>query len=212
MAHISLLHPVGHTARVTQYFGVNPQIYKKFRLAGHNGLDYGVSIGTRVKAAEKGRVNKTGFDSAGYGNYIKLDHDNGRYQTLYAHLSSYAVNTGQTVERGEIIGYTGNTGFSTGPHLHFELRIPSQKIPGYPNGEQNPLPHFAAVGPEPDPIVIVPPGYVRVTAPAGLHVRTEPRMTGTIVGTAPYGTAMKKDGVVGEWVAVIVYVHNSWVK
>ena len=215
MARISLLHPLGPHARVTQYFGGNPHIYKQFGLAGHNGIDYGASVGTKIKAAEEGRVIKVGSDANGYGNYVKLGHDNRRYQTLYAHLSSYSVSQGRNVKRGEIIGYTGNTGFSTGPHLHFELRIPGQQLVGYPNGEQNPIPHFAAVqtGPSsPIPAPISPPGYVQVTAPAGLHIRTEPRMTGKIIGTAPYGTQFKKDGEQGDWIAIICYAHKSWIK
>ena len=214
MARISLFYPVGHTARITQRFNENPGVYKKFKLAGHNGLDYGVSSGTPVKAAEAGKVKKVSFDPDGYGNYVHLEHDNGRFETLYAHLSSYTTGVGRTVKRGETIGYSGNTGFSTGPHLHFELRVPTQKRPGYPRGAQDPMPHFAAVGSgyvPPGPVT-VPSGYVKAIAPAGLHIRQKPNMSGKIVGTLPNGMVVKKDGVRGEWVAIILYVHSSWIE
>ncbi|HYC83526.1 MAG TPA: peptidoglycan DD-metalloendopeptidase family protein [Candidatus Paceibacterota bacterium] len=90
---------------------------------GNNGIDIGASIGTDVYAALPGQVlvaRSSGWNG-GYGNYVVIRHANG-VQTLYSHLSSVAVRVGQTVERGEGIGTVGNTGRSTGPHLHFEVR------------------------------------------------------------------------------------------
>ncbi len=116
------------TVRITQYFGntsfatANPQIYKS---GSHPGVDFGASIGTQVKAAMTGVVVGSGnMDLAGggrcraYGKWIMVKHANG-LSTLYAHLSLIGVTTGQTVVTGETIGYSGNTGASTGPHLHF---------------------------------------------------------------------------------------------
>ncbi len=88
----------------------------------HYGIDLAMPIGTPVKAADKGMVTLAG--SAGnYGIMIKIDHGNGEYVTVYAHLSRTAVSVGDVVEQGQVIGYSGNTGRSTGPHLHFEIRV-----------------------------------------------------------------------------------------
>ncbi len=91
---------------------------------GHNGVDFGAPIGTQVYAALDGVVTLVrggnGWNG-GYGNYIVVKHKNGT-QTLYAHLNSISVDKGQTVTRGQSIARSGNTGQSTGPHLHFEVR------------------------------------------------------------------------------------------
>lgn len=87
-------------------------------------VDFGAPVGTTVKASAKGVVTlaKGGGDyNGGYGNYIIIKHPSG-VQTLYAHLSSVNVDVGDTVDQGEMIGKSGNTGRSTGPHLHFEVR------------------------------------------------------------------------------------------
>lgn len=91
---------------------------------GHNGVDFGAPIGTTVYAAMSGVVTLTrsgGGWNGGYGNYIVIKHANG-VQTLYAHLDSVSVNKGDNVNKSDVIGRSGNTGKSTGPHLHFEVR------------------------------------------------------------------------------------------
>lgn len=126
-----LKYPIGTKAsdiRVTQYFGntsfatKNPQIYKS---GTHPGMDFAASVGTPVRASLSGTVVGSGdMDLAGggrcraYGRWIMLKHANG-LSTLYAHLSVIGVSMGQQVSTGEIIGYSGNTGATTGPHLHF---------------------------------------------------------------------------------------------
>ncbi len=87
----------------------------------HPGIDIGVGTGTPIHAAASGRVIVAGY-SGGYGNLIVIDHGNGS-ATAYAHQSSLAAAVGQQVSQGEVIGYVGSTGFSTGPHLHFEVRV-----------------------------------------------------------------------------------------
>lgn len=87
----------------------------------HTGLDMAIATGTPVKACDEGRVIYAGWNRSGYGNLIKVDHGNG-YQTWYAHLSKIYVKNGEIVGKGEVIGAVGNTGFSTGPHLHLEIR------------------------------------------------------------------------------------------
>ncbi len=111
--------------KITQYFGntsfstKNPQIYSS---GTHNGVDFVASIGTPVKASLRGIVSGAGNTDVNscrsYGKWIMIKHSNG-LSTLYAHLSLISVVAGQEVSTGEIIGYSGNTGISTGPHLHF---------------------------------------------------------------------------------------------
>ena len=87
----------------------------------HPGLDIGAGMGTPIKAAAAGRVIVAAY-SGGYGNLVVIDHGNG-IATAYAHQSQIAVSVGQQVGQGQVIGYVGSTGFSTGPHLHFEVRV-----------------------------------------------------------------------------------------
>ena len=96
----------------------------------HSGLDIGVPMGTPIKAAEAGYVAKVAMGTKWYGNYIMIIHSN-NLSTLYAHLSSVEVANDQYVTRGQVIGHSGSTGFSSGPHLHFEVRtngIPSDPL------------------------------------------------------------------------------------
>lgn len=112
---------------VTQNFGNTA--FSKTTLAyngqGHNGIDFRASIGTRVKSAGSGIVAGIGdtditCPGASYGKWVMITHTNG-LSTLYAHLSLIKVSKGQNVETGEILGYSGNSGYSTGPHLHFTV-------------------------------------------------------------------------------------------
>jgi murein DD-endopeptidase MepM/ murein hydrolase activator NlpD len=88
--------------------------------SGHNGLDFGVVVGTPVKTTMDGKVIHAGWNNQGYGNLVIVE--NGEYRTYYAHLSSIPVSVGDTVRAGTTIGLSGNTGNSTGPHLHYEIR------------------------------------------------------------------------------------------
>lgn len=87
---------------------------------GHIGLDLAVPTGTPVKATMDGKVIYAGWNNQGYGNLVIIQ--NGEYKTYYAHLSSIPVAVGATVTSGSTIGLSGNTGNSTGPHLHYEIR------------------------------------------------------------------------------------------
>ncbi len=94
----------------------------------HGGTDIGASYGSSIYAADSGTVVRSSDGwNGGWGNYVMIDHGNGM-QTLYAHMSSRAVSVGQTVSRGQTIGYVGSTGMSTGPHLHFEMYINGSRI------------------------------------------------------------------------------------
>ncbi len=87
----------------------------------HSGIDIGADEGEAICAAKSGRVIFSGT-ADGYGNYIKIDHGGG-LETAYGHCSVLAANVGDEVERGQTIAYVGSTGNSTGPHLHFEVKI-----------------------------------------------------------------------------------------
>ena len=93
----------------------------------HPGQDFAAKIGTPVYATADGVVEKTESSFHGYGNNIIIDHGFG-YKTLYGHLNGFAVREGQKVKRGATIGYVGNTGMSTGPHLHYEVIKNGEKI------------------------------------------------------------------------------------
>jgi murein DD-endopeptidase MepM/ murein hydrolase activator NlpD len=86
----------------------------------HEGIDLGVPTGRPIGSAAPGRVTYAGWMS-GYGNTVMVDH--GSLVTLYGHQSRIAVHVGQSVARGQVIGYVGSTGNSTGPRLHFEVRV-----------------------------------------------------------------------------------------
>lgn len=92
--------------------------------AGHSGLDISAPEGTPILAANGGPVLYSGWNSWGYGNAVVIGH--GPFSTLYGHMSSTAVACGNTVSAGQVIGYVGSTGNSSGPHLHFEIRFQNQ--------------------------------------------------------------------------------------
>ena len=103
----------------------------------HTGVDFGAPTGTRVKATGEANVVFAGR-KGGYGNLVILRHSNG-FETYYAHLSAFAsgIRTGRSVNQGDVIAYVGSTGASTGPHLHYEVRIAGRpqnpmaiKLPG----------------------------------------------------------------------------------
>ena len=110
--------PVPSCTYLTSRFGlrVHP-VYGTTK--SHTGIDIGAESGATIVAADGGTVTMAGVNS-GYGNCVMIDHGNG-YKTLYGHMSSIAVSNGQTVSKGDTIGYVGSTGISTGPHCHFEV-------------------------------------------------------------------------------------------
>lgn len=93
----------------------------------HEGIDYATPVGTEILASADGTVQLVGNLTVGYGKYIKLSHAGGMV-TIYAHLSQVFVRMNQSVKQGDVIGLSGNTGNSTGPHLHFEMRRNGIKI------------------------------------------------------------------------------------
>ncbi len=112
--------------RIASGFGyrVDP-IYKTVKL--HAGLDFAAPLGTPIYATANGTVTVAGNTGNGYGNHVVINHGYG-YETLYGHMSRIKVHSGQPVKRGEVIGWVGSTGKSTGPHCHYEVHKNGQKI------------------------------------------------------------------------------------
>jgi hypothetical protein len=190
-----LLRPVDLRFPVTQRFGENPQYYEPTN--GHNGIDYGVPEGTFVRAAADGVVSRAELDTAtavnstaGYGYHLRVQHPDGS-TTIYGHLveGGILVSTGQNVKMGEMIGLSGNTGRSTGPHLHFELRTS--------------IAITTSIDPEPLIINEIPPEaglfYVTVT-PEGdlLRIRMGPSTERKRIKTLHAGDKVKVLGIAGN--------------
>ncbi len=122
--------PAPGYSTITSKYGmrVHP-ILKTHRV--HSGTDIAMPTGAYIIAANDGVVTSAGYSSAGYGNMVLIDHGGG-VSTLYGHGSEILVKTGQTVKRGDIIMKAGSTGWSTGPHLHFEVRINGHHVDSLP--------------------------------------------------------------------------------
>ena len=106
--------PTLHGTRINSPYGI-----RHFRL--HRGVDLHISIGDSIVAAYPGKVVVSKYNRRGYGHYVMIEHANGT-RTLYGHLKKRLVNVGDMVEGGQLVGWGGNTGRSSGPHLHFEIR------------------------------------------------------------------------------------------
>ncbi|MFN4894112.1 MAG: M23 family metallopeptidase [Bacteroidota bacterium] len=128
LAHTPAIQPVHNRDlnRIASGFGyrIDP-IYKTPKL--HQGLDFTAPQGTPIYATANGRVSHAGNKGSGYGNHVIIDHGYG-YQTLYGHMVRVKVSAGKSVKRGEVIGWVGNTGKSTGPHCHYEVIKFNQRI------------------------------------------------------------------------------------
>tara|TARA_E500000331_G_scaffold87792_1_gene83550 strand:+ start:120 stop:1091 length:972 start_codon:yes stop_codon:yes gene_type:complete len=128
LASIPAIQPVANKdlKRMASGYGyrIHP-IYKTRKM--HYGMDFSAKTGTEIYTTGDGVVSKVKRSKRGYGNYVKINHGFG-YETLYAHMSKYIVKKGQKVKRGEVIGFVGNSGISTAPHLHYEVRKDNKKI------------------------------------------------------------------------------------
>ena len=114
-------------SRISSSFGPRIDPHYKIRMM-HHGIDFAAPTGTPIYATGNGKIiEAVNRSRSGYGKFIEIDHGYG-YKTKYAHLSKLAVNKGQDVKRGELIGYVGNTGKSTGPHLHYEVSVNDKKV------------------------------------------------------------------------------------
>ena len=200
---VSIRLPFSGNYPVTQGFGENPEVYARFKKPGHNGVDFALPVGTPVLAAASGKAIKVGNDSSGYGNYILLQHDG--FQTLYAHLSSIDVLVGTSVTEGKKIGLSGSTGFSTGPHLHFELRIPG--FPGaYSSGEVNPLQFLKAV------TVSGSQSGDLATVEAGWNIRTGPGIEFPSIGITKSVEGVKIVERKNDWIKLEVWLNEKSIR
>lgn len=114
-------YPMEHYNRISADYGyrVHPLFFTRHL---HTGVDFATAIGAPVYATADGVVNAASFSTGGYGYLVKIDHSLG-FMTYYAHLNKIVVQKGMFVKRGQLIAYSGNTGQSTGPHLHYEIRF-----------------------------------------------------------------------------------------
>jgi murein DD-endopeptidase MepM/ murein hydrolase activator NlpD len=113
-------------AKMNSKFGLRySPIYAANKM--HTGVDFQAKHGTPVYATSDGVILKTKCNRGGYGNHIVIEHDE-HYSTLYAHLSKFAIEEGQKIQKGQLIGYVGSSGMATGPHLHYEVIENGKKV------------------------------------------------------------------------------------
>lgn len=128
LACIPAIQPIANRTlnHIASGFGyrIDP-IYKTPKM--HTGLDFAAAMGTPVYATADGKVAYSGYDDGGYGNHVVINHGYG-YETLYGHMVRIKAKPGEKINRGEVIGWVGNTGKSTGPHLHYEVIRNKEKI------------------------------------------------------------------------------------
>jgi murein DD-endopeptidase MepM/ murein hydrolase activator NlpD len=143
--NLFLATPFSGQYLITQLWGENPGFYSQYSyegvaLLGHNGIDFGCPQGTAVLATDAGVVIQVGYEPSGFGHFILLAHGWG--QSIYGHLNSISVQMGQQVGRSQTIGISDNSGASSGPHLHFAIRIhPFTRTEGW-GGFSDPLPYM----------------------------------------------------------------------
>ena len=123
LASIPAIQPVSNKQldRIASGFGMRiDPVYGTPKM--HKGLDFTAPQGTPIYATGNGTVSESGFSEGGYGNHVEIDHGYG-YETVYGHMVKVKVRKGQKVKRGDVIGWVGSTGKSTGPHCHYEVHI-----------------------------------------------------------------------------------------
>lgn len=201
---------------ISQWFGADPGGYSRYGLQGHNGVDFALPVGQHVMAADGGSVVISAHDPSGYGELIKIRHGWG--YSYYAHLSERHVRVGDEVRAGQVIGLSGNTGNSTGPHLHFEIRPDGiGRGNGY-NGAVDPWPYLTAADSEGDgdeagqPAVVLKAGdQVQVTAQPCLNMRTGPASGYLDVGDVFPGATLHVENVIDKgdetWLVVLTPMY-----
>jgi murein DD-endopeptidase MepM/ murein hydrolase activator NlpD len=134
LAAIPAIQPIANKQLIALASGFGYRVHPIYKVKKmHSGIDFAAEIGTPIYATADGKVAVVDVKFSGYGKMVEVDHGFG-YRTRYGHMHEFAVRAGQNIKRGDLIGYVGNTGMSTAPHLHYEVLI---------NGSQvNPVHYF----------------------------------------------------------------------
>jgi murein DD-endopeptidase MepM/ murein hydrolase activator NlpD len=120
-AAIPAIQPIANKQLIALASGFGMRIHPVYKVRKmHTGIDFAAPIGTPIYATADGKIEEVSVKFSGYGKMIVIDHGFG-FKTRYAHMHEFAVRQGQTIKRGELIGYVGDTGLSTAPHLHYEV-------------------------------------------------------------------------------------------
>jgi len=195
-------YPIPSNSIVTQTFAEHVHSAHVHGWQNYNGgIDWAVASGTPIKTAQGGKVTLARRDATGYGTHVRIQHDDG-YLTIYGHMMEFAVKVGDKVKAGDVIGRSDNTGNSTGPHLHFELRknnvaidpaaLLVEQLGGVqPEGEEEPGGGQVQpdIGPEPGSFPALP--KARVTSQIGLNMRSGAGISNPLVGYLPNGTEVE---------------------
>jgi hypothetical protein len=191
-AVMKFLYPVPPSSIVTQSFAEHEHRREVNGWTNYNGgIDWGIPTGTSIKAAQVGTVTVVRSDATGYGTHVRIEHTEGRvkYTTIYGHLMKTNVEVGDVVNAGDVIGKSDNTGNSTGPHLHFEIRRGNKPIDPAPllvktvaalTSEEREEEVPRDIGVEPAQFPGLPKARVLV---ATLNIRSGPSVEDRIVGT-----------------------------
>jgi murein DD-endopeptidase MepM/ murein hydrolase activator NlpD len=122
-AAIPAIQPIANKQLIALASGFGLRIHPIYKVRKmHTGVDFAAAIGTPIYATADGTIDKADVSFSGYGKVIEIDHGFG-YRSRYAHMHGFAVRQGQKIKRGDLIGYVGNTGLSTAPHLHYEVFV-----------------------------------------------------------------------------------------
>jgi murein DD-endopeptidase MepM/ murein hydrolase activator NlpD len=127
-ASIPAIQPISNKQLIALASGFGLRIHPVYKVKKmHTGIDFAASIGTPIYATADGIIDQLEVSFSGYGKMIEIDHGFG-YRTRYAHMHGFAVKKGQKVKRGDLIGYVGDTGLSTAPHLHYEVFVNGKHV------------------------------------------------------------------------------------
>lgn len=193
--------------KITQWFGVNPDVYAQFGLPGHDGIDIKAPKGSKIYAVAPGRIKRVQPvpDGKGYGIHVRIAHADG-YETIYAHLEKTLVRVGNRVQAGTLIGLADSTGFSSGSHLHLVLKRQGETYMNWPYNITDPTSFLMPLLYWQEPAGPYTEGWVfsasvtivddlaQVNA-GNAHLREEPGVDAEVIDLIPEGTILI---VVGE--------------
>jgi murein DD-endopeptidase MepM/ murein hydrolase activator NlpD len=127
-AAIPAIQPIANKQLIALASGFGQRIHPVYKVKKmHTGIDFAAEIGTPIYATADGKVISVDVKFSGYGKLVEIDHGFG-YRSRYAHMHEFAVRVGQNIKRGDLVGYVGNTGLSTAPHLHYEVLINGNQV------------------------------------------------------------------------------------